>query len=200
MEEIKQDMSSEIGKLAFALSKAQGEITGARKDSKNPFFKSDYADLASCWDACRKQLSENKLAVIQTTGESEDYVTIITTLAHESGQWIRGTLKLKPVKTDPQGMGSAITYGRRYALSAIVGLAQVDDDGNESSIPTKKEKKISYINKDQIEEIKGMLPAAKMTEGEFLAKAGYKAINNIPLSDFNIIINRLRATIKTIDE
>ena len=130
---IHQDRSHNIGKLALALSQAQNEITGAKKDSDNPFFKSKYADLASCWDACRGPLSKNKLAVIQTTEDSDKGVVIITTLVHESGQWISGRLTVQPVKNDPQGLGSAITYGRRYALSAIVGLAQVDDDANAAS-------------------------------------------------------------------
>ena len=126
-------MSPEIGELAAALAAAQGEITGALKDSKNPFFKSSYADLASCWESCRAPLSKNGLAVIQTTQEAPEGVKVLTTLAHKSGQWIRGELPMKPVKNDPQGIGSCITYARRYALAAIVGLAQIDDDANAAS-------------------------------------------------------------------
>lgn len=127
------NMSAEIGELASALAMAQGEITGALKDSKNPFFKSSYADLASCWDACRGPLSKNGLAVIQTTQEYPDGVKVLTTLAHKSGQWIRGELPMKPTKNDPQGIGSCLTYARRYALAGIVGLAQIDDDANAAS-------------------------------------------------------------------
>lgn len=122
--------SEQINELAAALSIAQGKITGALKDSANPFFKSKYADLASVWDACRGPLSENGLAVIQTTAPNPDGVTVITTLAHKSGQWIRGELHMVPVKSDPQGVGSCLTYARRYALAAIIGVAQVDDDAN----------------------------------------------------------------------
>jgi hypothetical protein len=127
------EQSNEIDKLAGALAKAQGKITGALKDSSNPFFKSKYADLAACWDACRAQLSENGLSVIQLTDIDAEGVTVITTLAHESGQWMRGKLRLMPKDPTAQAVGSAITYARRYALAAIVGLAQVDDDGNEAS-------------------------------------------------------------------
>jgi hypothetical protein len=128
------EQSTEIGELAAALAAAQGEITGALKDSKNPFFKSSYADLASVWDACRVSLSKNGLAVIQTASTSDAGAAVITTtLAHKSGQWIRGTLAMMPVKSDPQGMGSALTYARRYALAAMVGVAQVDDDANNAS-------------------------------------------------------------------
>lgn len=125
--------SASIAALADALAKAQGKIKGAIKDATNPHFKSSYADLASVWDACRDQLATQGLAVIQTTANGINGVTIVTTLAHSSGEWIRGELTLKPVKEDPQGVGSAITYARRYALAAMVGIAPEDDDGNAAS-------------------------------------------------------------------
>jgi len=125
----KQMQSDNIAELAAALSKAQGEITGALKDSSNPFFKSKYADLASCWDACRKQLAANGLSVIQTTEAfSDDRLVLVTTLAHNSGQWVRGFLPVLTKDASPQAQGSGLTYARRYALAAIVGLAQIDDD------------------------------------------------------------------------
>jgi hypothetical protein len=122
--------SETIGALAAALSKAQADITGALKDSSNPFFKSQYADLASCWDACRKQLAANNLAVIQTVYVhwEKDELVLATTLAHSSGEWIRSELPIRAKDASPQAQGSAITYARRYALAAIVGLAQIDDD------------------------------------------------------------------------
>ncbi len=122
--------SETIGALAAALSKAQADITGALKDSSNPFFKSKYADLASCWDACRKQLAANNLAVIQTVYVhwEKDESVLATTLAHSSGEWIRSELPIRAKDASPQAQGSAITYARRYALAAIVGLAQIDDD------------------------------------------------------------------------
>ena len=127
--ERKKPMQSEsIAALAAALSKAQADITGALKDSSNPFFKSKYADLASCWDACRKQLAANGLAVIQTTNTTDAGVVLVTTLAHSSGEWIRGVLPVVTKDSGPQAQGSGITYARRYALAAIVGLAQIDDD------------------------------------------------------------------------
>ena len=127
------EQSEQIGELAKALAVAQGKITGALKDSSNPFFKSRYADLASVWDACRGPLSENGLAVVQLTESDDAGVYVATTLAHSSGQWMRSRLRLQPKDSTPQGLGSAITYGRRYALAAIVGVAQVDDDGNAAS-------------------------------------------------------------------
>jgi len=122
------EQSEQIGKLAEALAKAQGILKGAIKDSENPFFKQKYADLSSVWDACREPLSKNGLAVIQTMdiGEHGEPV-VVTTLCHASGEWIRGRLMMKPVKHDPQSIGSCITYGRRYGLAAIVGIAPEND-------------------------------------------------------------------------
>lgn len=122
------EQSTEINELAAALAKAQGQITGALKDSANPFFKSKYADLASCWDACRKPLSDNGLAVIQSTVDRDGHIYVVTTLAHASGQWIKGWLPVKAKDDGPQAQGSGLTYARRYALAGIVGLAQIDDD------------------------------------------------------------------------
>jgi hypothetical protein len=133
-----------IGQLATALALAQGEIEGAKKDANNPFFHSKYADLASVWDACRTALSKNGLAVVQIPGMSDDgRVTVKTILMHKSGESIDGVLSVKPIYidkdgkevvcNDPQGIGSAITYARRYALAAFVGVAPEDDDGNKAS-------------------------------------------------------------------
>jgi len=125
------NQSEQINELAMALSKAQGEIVGAKKDSQNPFFKSNYADLASVWDAIREPLSKNGLAVVQTMEAAVGEETLLhTTLVHSSGQWIRGYAAIKAKDASPQAQGSAITYARRYALAAIVGVAQIDDDAN----------------------------------------------------------------------
>ncbi|MCR4287379.1 MAG: ERF family protein [Deltaproteobacteria bacterium] len=132
--------SDTIGKLAEALSKVQAEIKGAVKDSTNPFFKANYADLSSVWEACRTALTSNGLSVVQTTDEVEGGVVVETTLLHTSGEWIGGRLALRPTKSDPQGIGSAITYGRRYGLQAIVGICPEDDDG-EGAMGRKPEKK-----------------------------------------------------------
>lgn len=122
-----------MGPLFAALAKAQSEIQHAKKDKRNPFFKSNYADLASVMDACRAALTKNGLAVIQTTEDTEAGLYLVTTLGHSSGAAVAGRMPIRPVKNDPQGVGSALTYARRYALAAIVGVATEDDDGNEAS-------------------------------------------------------------------
>ena len=126
--------SDSIKELATALSKVQGELTYAKKDSANPFFKSRYADLESVWDACRDLLAKNGLSVIQMPGNYfEGRMWLVTKLCHTSGEWIEQEMSVPVPKADPQGAGSALTYMRRYALAAFVGVVQADDDGNAAS-------------------------------------------------------------------
>jgi len=122
--------SPEIGELAGALAKAQTEMEGAKKESTNPFFKSNYADLHAVIKASFPYLSKNGLSVTQGNEPIKGAVCVTTTLMHSSGQWIRSKVKLPLAKVDAQGVGSAITYGRRYGLSSMVGIAQFDDDAN----------------------------------------------------------------------
>ena len=130
--------SESIANLAKALSIVQGKLTYAKKDSANPFFKSKYADLDSVWDACRDLLSANGLAVSQFPGtysELDKSMSLITILTHESGEWISQEMSVPMSKVDAQGAGSCISYMRRYALAAVVGVVQADDDGNAASSP-----------------------------------------------------------------
>ncbi len=149
--------SETIGALAGALSKAQAEIRGAIKDTANPFFKSKYADLSSVWEACREQLTKNGLSVVQTNKAGDGRVIVETILMHTSGEWISGELDMKPVKDDPQGIGSAITYARRYALAAIVGVAPEDDDGNAASGKVKPAQvEADPVAKQKLEAVKSL--------------------------------------------
>lgn len=131
--------STETASLSKALASAQGELQDATKSSFNPGFKSKYADLAEVLQTVRPVLSKHGLAVIQglsTTAEGS--VQITTRLTHESGQYIEDMLTVPVPKKDAQGIGNASTYGRRYALAAIVGIAQDDDDGNSVAVPKAK--------------------------------------------------------------
>lgn len=129
------EKSESIKELAGALAKAQGTIRGAIKDSNNPFFKSTYADLASVVEAIREAFSANGIAYTQHIIPIEgNNVAVETILMHASGDWMKcGVLSLPVSKADAQGYGSAITYARRYSLSAAVGIAPEDDDGNAAS-------------------------------------------------------------------
>lgn len=137
--------SDSIAKLAPALLKAQREVKAAVKTGTNPHFKNRYAPLEEVISACKDSLNANGITFLQgaepTNGDTLD---LTTRLLHESGEWIESTLSMKPVKVDPQGIGSCITYARRYALAAICGMAsEEDDDGNAASQPEtpKKETK-----------------------------------------------------------
>lgn len=126
--------SETLGKLAEALSKAQGQMKPAKKDSINPHFKSHYADLASCWAAIREPLASNGLALVQTLETDPSGVTVETTLLHSSGEFLAESTWLPVNQKTPQGYASSFSYARRYALSAMVGLSsEEDDDGNAAS-------------------------------------------------------------------
>ena len=121
--------SEDVTAIFKALIKAQPSLAIVEAAHENEFFHSKYANLANYLDAMREPLSEQKLGIFQTTRDTEaGYVTLITTLIHESGQWLSGEMTLKPDKMNSQGIGSTMTYARRYGAAAIVGMAQQDDD------------------------------------------------------------------------
>lgn len=182
------EMSATISQLADALSKAQATITGAKKDSDNAFYKSKYADLESVWDACRDALTNHGLSVVQTprtsfsqtaeietytsrTGEPRSRVKVLTTiemtsvLLHTSGEWISGTLSSMLPNADPQSIGSACTYLRRYGLSALVGIASTDDDGNDANHPHGDDASstLSQARKATPEQLPSVQPASLLT-------------------------------------
>jgi hypothetical protein len=125
--------SEDIDKLATALAKAQAEIKGAEKKSTNPFFNSGYADLHTVIESLFPFLTKHGLSVIQGNDGKPGEFYVTTMLLHSSGQWVKSRLKMPIEKATAQAIGSTITYGRRYGLSAICGIAQYDDDGNVAS-------------------------------------------------------------------
>jgi len=134
--------SESINELAAALAKAQGEILAAKKDSENPHFRSKYADLGSVWDAIRAALTTHGLSVVQsprllTTNEKVWLLEVETTMLHASGQYLSDVLAVPLQTPTAQGIGSATTYARRYALAAFAGVAAAgdDDDANAASEP-----------------------------------------------------------------
>ena len=147
------NQSGQIDKLATALAKAQKEMSGAKTKSTNPYFKSKYADLYEVLESSRPILAKHELSIVQTNddikiiGERENAVAFLmvgTMLMHSSGQWIRSYTPLpieRPVNAHK--LGSAFTYGRRYGLAAMVGIAQMDDDGNAA---TEKAAKPRFVN------------------------------------------------------
>lgn len=131
--------SDQMDQVFAALAEAQKIMDGAKKDATNPHFRSKYADLESVMDACRVPLATNGLAILQPTSANGPKVTVTTLIGHKSGQWIAADLEMTSAQNTPQGIGSTITYGRRYGLSSMVGIAPEDDDGNEGSMAGSRE-------------------------------------------------------------
>ncbi len=154
--------SESLNELGAALAKAQGAIEGALKDSDNPFFKSRYADLSSVWEACRQHLTANGLSVIQSPTEAESGIGVETMLLHSSGQYVSDKFTMPVTKSDAQGVGSALTYARRYALAAMVGVAPEDDDGNAATKAAPK--KVVAIGKGVISATTGAVESLSSPE------------------------------------
>jgi hypothetical protein len=121
--------SDNIADLAASLAKAQSEMGAVHKDQDNPYFRSKFAGLSTVWEAVKPALTKNGLSIVQMPGSDERGYFVQTQLLHSSGQWIRSTTYMKPAKEDPQGIGSLISYARRYALQAMVMACPDDDDG-----------------------------------------------------------------------
>lgn len=147
--------SESVQNIGKALCKAQSDMKSALKDSVNPHLRSKYADLTSILDVVRAPLTENGICWVQIPECAIEAVpptvSVETTLIHESGEWISGKLSLPLVKTDAQGVGSAITYAKRYSLAAMVGVATEDDDGEAASAkptPTQPVKPVVSFNSE----------------------------------------------------
>jgi len=177
--------SNEINEIAKALCLAQSAMTGAKKDSKNPFFKSNYSDLASVMEAISLPFAANGLCFVQAAEASEQRVSVTTRIIHTSGQWLEATTELPPTKADAQGWGSAITYAKRYGLQALCGVPSVDDDGQEA-VKRVAAPKVAPINKKQAEEISLLIEGTGTDKVEFLnyysTRAGSKIteLNQFP--------------------
>lgn len=146
--------SNTLGELAKALTVFQAQVKAVTKDGKNPFFHSNYATLDNIIETVRAPLSNNGLSFTQfPTGENE----LLTILLHTSGEYIQSSMKMTPKDSSPQSLGSALTYARRYALSAVLGIAtDEDDDGNAAS--ELKSSKPAYAPKSAV---KPVAPVAK---------------------------------------
>ena len=136
--------SETLTEFSKAFAKTQQEMKQPLKDANNPFFKSKYVPLENVVEAITESASKNGLSFTQFPSSDEDgNVTVGTLVMHGSGEWIEyDPIKMKPVKNDPQSIGSAITYAKRYALSAIFGItSDQDDDGNEATQTKKQQPK-----------------------------------------------------------
>ena len=137
-------MTFPCNNLLDALAKMQAVLDNAKKESDNPFFKSKYADLAQCLQTAKKPMADNGLSISQHCTFDGQFVQCVTVLGHSSGQMMISTLNVPVAKKDAQGIGSSITYARRYALSSIIGLTQKDDDGEGSVGRTEDDAKTKW--------------------------------------------------------
>lgn len=154
--------------IASALVKAQREFGPALKTSRNPHFKSKYADLSAVVEAVIDGLNNNGIALIQQTHECDSGVIVETLLIHESGEQLSGgRLHVPASKQDAQGYGSALTYARRYSLMATTGIAPEDDDGN-AAVKSRREE----MEPDAVAQI--ILNAASMDDLKNLYAKAYK--------------------------
>ncbi len=192
--------SESIKELATALAKFQGEIKNPNNTATNPFFKSKYAPLSDVLNAVRPILSKNGLSVLQSPSGDGEHIIVTTTLIHSSGEWIESPeLVLKADKATAQGAGSAITYARRYAISAILGISsEDDDDGNEAEkqAPTKKEVK-SEISENQIKRLFAIASSKGISKEviDTRIKADYKKDSSKELNkkEYEDLVKRLEA-------
>ena len=210
MDAIEEDIvppSPSHDKLFAALAKAQGEMHNAEHDATNPHYGSSYATLASCLSAVREPLSKNGLSIMQLPGRKvEDggkieLLTLTTILGHTSGQSIENYFEMYPPKRDPQGIGSAMTYMRRYALMAICGISGAADDDAEGAKP--EPETITAAEADEIlalaDELFGAdadALLARMCDKVF----GVESVPKIPKGEAPIALKRIENTRKRKDQ
>lgn len=180
-------MSENIGKLAEALAKAQATMQEAKEDSKNPFFKSNYADLTSVWRACKASLTSNGIAISQPTVMVENQLYVSTVMIHTSGEWMRGMYPVMSTKNDPQSIGSATTYARRYALAAMVGVCKEGEDDDAEATMDRK----PSITDDQLKLLIKSIGDDTEAKDIILKRFAAKAFNEIPKDSFATVMNWL---------
>lgn len=191
--------SSELNEIAKALALAQGSMKPAAKDSANPHFKSRYSDISSVWEAIRSPLSTNGISALQDVVTEDGKVSVSTILLHTSGQWMEfGPLKINLSKADAHGVGSAVSYAKRYALCAAVGVVSgdEDDDGNaaiaKKEEPKKEEDPKAAITLQQVVELSGLFETCEPSYKDDF----WKGLKGLGISRFDLIPFHLYQRVK----
>lgn len=184
--------STQTVELIKALLQVQKEIRNPTKSLKNPFFKSSYAGLESVLIICRDILPENGITFIQAMMPIDGQDYLCTTLYHSSGQWIRSLSALRCKDPhDPQKFGSAVTYHRRYALMALLGIvgSDEDDDGNKATIPqpTGCEARASKVQIKKLLDLIGARTDILQKVVQFIEKQNGDCIHDLLDGDFEKI-------------
>jgi hypothetical protein len=175
--------SDSISAFMPAFLKAQAAFKPAIKDATNPHFKSKYVALDGVLEAVAKPLRDCGIAIVQQTDIEHAQTILITRLIHESGEWIAGRYPVHPVKADPQGEGSALTYARRYALMALVGIAPEDDDGNAATAAANKP-----VSADQVATLRDWIAETQSDEAKFCKAFGIAKVEELPAAKFDAAI------------
>lgn len=176
--------SESIAKLMPALIKAQGDFAPAVKAKVNPHFKSKYVPLDAVLDAIAEPLRENGIAIVQQTDVDGPNTVLITRLVHSSGEWIAGRYPVHPVKSDPQGEGSALTYARRYALMALAGIAPEDDDGN-AAVKAVETSAAKPITREQEATLRDTLESSGRDVSGCCAYFGVESLGDLPAGRYD---------------
>ncbi len=190
-----------VSGLAVALAKAQGVMKSAILNKVNPHFRSRYADLASVLDAIRQPLSDNGLAITQTVHKEEGGLILRTTLHHTSGEAVDSEYPL-PWPAKPQELGSALTYARRYSISAMVCIAaDEDDDANAANGNGKVIEVGPPVNPAQVNELQFALKEANSNLEDFLiwvriAHPQVMELTDIPAAYFKIALDKVKQVAK----
>jgi hypothetical protein len=209
--------SENINEIAKALALCQGEMSFASKDSLNPHFKSRYADLSAVWDAIREPLSKHGLSVTQIVDIADGKPILISMLMHASGQWIKSVIPVINANNTSQGQGSGLTYARRYALAALVGCVQDDDDGQESmpknnvnktkAVETPKEPvahQATCITQEQVSIISNLIEKCDDSYVSKLSKhlldKGFPSYAHIPQDMYAQIITGINKNIELVEK
>jgi hypothetical protein len=181
--------SENINDLVAALSKAQGDIESAVYDKKNPHFKSSYASYDAIREVCRIPLAKNSLAITHLLDMYEGKRVLVTQLSHASGQWMRSFVVLPQERETPQAMGSAITYSKRYALSAFLAIGtDEDDDGEKAEEPYRE-----ILSEEEKKKIISCCEGDSALMDKIVKSYGKKQLRDIPSSEFEVIIQRITA-------
>ena len=195
--------SDNINELAAALSKAQAQMRPAAKDLANSHFKNRYSTITAVWEVVREPITANGLTIWQDITTCDKTVSVTTKVVHVSGQWVEfGPLTIPLAKFDAQGVGSATSYAKRYALCAALGVVSDDDDGEAASAPIRnKQEEPKKISQDQIIKLNDMLePCDEIYKVKFFdlldKKYGQRSLAVIPVSDYDNIARYIDQALK----
>lgn len=181
----------EMKSIALALAKAQAEMGRALKESNNPAFRSKYADLGNVMDACLPALNKHEIAVIQPVCDTETGRVVKTILIHSSGECLECAVPLIIGKNDMQGLGSAITYGRRYGLMSMAGIAPEDDDGNAAAKAAPKPE-TSRISADQFRDMTSEIDRTGSDPAKMMAYVGAQVMEELTVPQWSKAMDAMR--------